>query len=85
MTKFAQYDVLWSPSNPNKFIKFDIGDGNNDINLYQVLDPVRKIFIFNFHLVNICVLNLFFFDNLNLFFQIYTFGYSDYHTGSGSS
>ena len=51
MTKFAQ--VLWSPTNPNKFIKFDIGDGNNDINLYNISkDRVRTYHFFtNFNIL----------------------------------
>jgi len=36
MTKPDVWEVLWSPTNPNKFIKFDTGDVSNDICLYQV-------------------------------------------------
>lgn len=36
MTKSNSWEVLWSPSNPNKFIKFDKTDVSSDILLYQV-------------------------------------------------
>ena len=44
MTKPDLCEVLWSPSNPNRFIKFDTGDGSNIISLYQVYrDKVSEL------------------------------------------
>lgn len=49
MARSNSWEVLWSPNNPNKFIRYNTSDVSSDVCLYQLYQNQVAVKVCMFH------------------------------------